>query len=481
MSKIDVENIIISKWLISVGQNGASLIEKGRLGRFDVIESRKWGVFRSSVVIESLISHIPKTERFDLILDDHVTIISYFTPAVVQSECHVTAKDGKVYVQFYDILKHCDCQLVCDQSDLDELIDAFSPYFNRIQRVILRGPAQDFRYIVYVETSAVVKKPDDWIGSIKTSLSSVLINRRPLGLNLKMTDAPLLVETAQKRDVNQRMPSVIPSKGIKAPAPVIVEPRPTPQAATSFSAADLTVADDLIETKIPTARPSADPTAKLTLVFSPSDDPAIALLAAGVVWSLPKTADGESPVSITEIGAFREKLSSPFRRLVGASAHQEIDQFPIPIQRLQDLIQDFAALAEKPGNHILFFGYETLSTELLSHISRFLQGIVTKYQVIVCAATLAQAPELITFETVFDSLTHKSWIYLDDTDEGAPRLASWTTCKSPSLDDLVLKKLMDGEFRVFETLPLEKTNLSILQSSAFEKWLAKFTACTVNP
>lgn len=242
MSKIDVENITISKWIISVGQNGAALLEKGRLGRFDVIESRKWGIFRSSVVIESLILNVPKTEKFDLILDDHVTIISYFTPAVVQSGSHVTRENGQVFVQFYDILKHCNCQLVCEQSDLDELVEAFSPYFNRIQRVILRGPAQDFRYIVYVDTSAIEKKPNDWIGSIKTSLSSVLINRRTAGLNLKMADAPLLVETAPKLADDQMTHSMIPSQGFKATAPVIVEPEPpqvTPPASSNTMALSL--------------------------------------------------------------------------------------------------------------------------------------------------------------------------------------------------------------------------------------------------
>ena len=216
----------------------------------------------------------------------------------------------------------------------------------------------------------------------------------------------------------------------------------------------------------------------MTFIFSSSDEPLVTLLAAGIVWSAPQG----NAVSITEIGAYRKKLSSPFRRLVGVSAHQETDILPIPKDRLQDIIEEIGSYAKQPGNHILFFGYETISTDLLINISRFLHQTPVHYQIMVCQNNDAQLSDLMEIQTIFEGLSHKSWIYAGGADESelVPHRPFWQTCKAPRLDDAILKKVMDGEFRVFETLRMTKTNLSILQSMAFEKWLAEFGACTTN-
>jgi hypothetical protein len=101
------------------------------------------------------------------------------------------------------------------------------------------------------------------------------------------------------------------------------------------------------------------------------------------------------------------------------------------------------------------------------------------YQIMVCHDSVAQTPELMDFETVFDGLENKSWIYLENADDRAPHLllSTWKTCKAPRLDEVVLKKILDGEFRIFERLSRSKPNLSILQSNAFDRWLAQFRAC----
>jgi hypothetical protein len=81
---------------------------------------------------------------------------------------------------------------------------------------------------------------------------------------------------------------------------------------------------------------------------------------------------------------------------------------------------------------------------------------------------------------VFDGLARKSWIYLEGPDvRRAPlrtHLPHWKTYKTPRLDDAILKKIMEGEFRVVEKLRSTKTNLSNAQASAFAHWLAEFAA-----
>jgi hypothetical protein len=175
MSKIEIENITISKWVISIGQNGISLLEKRRVDKFDVVSASRWGISHPSALIENLIAQIPEMETLDLVLDDHVTTISYITPAVPYSGTAVTEESGTVIVQFYDILKSRACKLVSEKSDLDEMVAAFSPFFSRTRRIVLRGPTQDFRYIVYIETSIIVQKPKAWTASIGSALSSVFI------------------------------------------------------------------------------------------------------------------------------------------------------------------------------------------------------------------------------------------------------------------------------------------------------------------
>lgn len=501
MSKIEVEKVTIGRWVILVGQNGLSLLEKGRVDRFDVIASRRWGVISATTLIANLISYIPETDNFDLVLDDHVTTISYVDSAVVHSDSKVTEDNGQVTVQFYDILKHRNCQLVSEKSDLDELLEAFSPFLPRIRRIVLRGPAQDFRYIIYVETSEIVKKPTAWVGSIRTSLSSVLINRPTAATNLETANTPPIAQPVHNDDFAQ---ATIQPAGFLWPSTAVAAVsksdlqrlnRDAPIAQVNLVApADLpsipaSAMNMQAKASNPALKPDADPaakvtdsTCKLTLIFSASDEPAIALLAAGVVWSARRPNSPQTPIRITEIGAYRKKLSSPFRRLVGVSAHHETDKLPMPKDRLQDLIQEIAAYTQQPGNHILFFGYEMLSTELLINISRFLQGTDAKYQILVCSENVGQSPELMDFESVFDGLAHKSWIYLENVDARTPslNLRNWKTHKTQRLDDAILKKVMDGEFRIFEKSTSSKTNLSILQSSAFDRWLAKFNEATAD-
>jgi hypothetical protein len=254
------------------------------------------------------------------------------------------------------------------------------------------------------------------------------------------------------------------------PAPVSA---PAPVATPAPVAAPASVADTSTSTR--------GSKGKLTFIFSASDDPVIALLAAGVVWSLPKEAGEAAPVTVTEIGVYRKKLSSPFRKLIGVSAHQETDTLPIPTDKLERLIQDISAYTNQPGDHVLFFGDEMLSTDVLIHISRFLQDTAVRYQIIVCNDSVARSPQLMGFETVFDGLARKSWIYLDGPDvRRAPlrtHLPHWKTFKTPRLDDAILKKIMEGEFRVVEKPRSSKTNLSPSQASAYRHWLEEFSAC----
>ena len=519
MSKIDVEKITIAKWIILVGQHGISLLEKGRAAKFNIISARRWGVIHSAVLIENLIGYIPETEDFDLVLDDQMTTVSYTAPAVAHSRTNVTEHPSTVTVKFYDILKSRECTLVSEKSDLNEMVEAFSPFLHKIRRIVLRGPTNDFRYIVYVETSSIIQKPNAWIGSISSDLSSVLLNLPPAGLNSPTNDPLMSVDTAdaeetgddaKPQDANlnirsyfEQVPTLTPEPTVKVTIlpPPLLSPNVTkpdqstlqPPNASAQIQVDLspeprkpvgpkTKPTPAVVALDPVTDQTADQTGHLTLMFSASDAPSIALLAAGVVWSLPRTKGKSLPASITEIGAFRKKLSSPFRRMVGVSAHQETDKLPVTTDRLHSLIQSIADFAQQPGDHILFFGYETLSTELLIHVSRFLQETPVKYQIIVCHDNTAQSDELLDFESVFDGLARKSWIYIDSTDENVPslQLPSWKTYKTPSLDDAILKKIMLGEFRVFEKLDSDKTNLSILQSHAFAKWVAEFGACTAK-
>lgn len=521
MSKIDVENVTISKWVILVGQNGISLLQKSRVDKFDIISARRWGVSHPSGLIQNLISHIPEMETFDLVLDDHVTTISYITPAVPYSGTAVTEENGTVIVQFYDILKSRACKLVSEKSHLDEMVEAFSPFFSRTRRIVLRGPTQDFRYIVYIETSLIVQKPKAWTGSIVSALSSVLLNRFHSKTDFPMDDAPKSVETALHDQPQVTQQQVAATTAHAEPAvvlnresahPALIEPTPfqgstaTELAQTALPEIAAMVAEPIVQVDPPTPFPKAaisvagvakhtmgatittatgqatksrDHTRKLTVIFSSSDDPSIALLTAGVVWSLPKVQLPTKRVSITEIGAYRKKLSSPFRRLVGVSVHHETDKLPIRPDEMKGLLLEISATSQQAGDHIVFFGYETLSTEMLMQISHFLQETPISYQIVVCHDTVAQTPELMAFETVFDRLENKSWIYLEIADDRAPRfpLSQWKTCKAPQLDEAVLKKVLDGEFRIFEKLPHGKSNLSILQSNIFARWMADFRAC----
>lgn len=483
MSKIDVEKISIAKWIVLVGEHGISLLEKGRAAKFNIISARKWGVIHAAVLIENLIGCIPNEESFDLVLDDQMTKIAYNAPAVAHSGTNVTEQQNTVTIQFYDILKSQECTLVSEKSDLHEMVEAFSPFFERIRRIVLRGPTHEFRYMVYVETATVLQKPSAWIGSIIADLSSVLLNLPTAGLNSPASD-PLLAadDTALEspQEKNLIAPVYFETQKVSPPEPAVKISIRQPSLRVPSATNQRVVAQGNIpdQTTVP-----ADQTSKLTFMFSASDAPAIALLAAGVVWSLPRSQGQTLPASITEIGAFRKKLSSPFRRMVGVSDHQETEKLPVTSDRLHSLMTDIATFTQHPGDHILFFGYETLSTELLIHVSRFLQETRVNYQIIVCHDNTAQSDELLDFESVFDGLARKSWIYIEKIDDTVPslRLASWKTYKKPSLDDAILKKLMLGEFRVFETLDTDKTNLSILQSHAFDKWVAEFGDWTEEP
>lgn len=502
MSKIDVENITINKWIILIGQYGISLLEKGKTAKFDVIAARRWGIISTDMLIENLVDSIPDKEKFDLVLDDQMTTVSYSAPAVAQSGTNVTEAATTVTVQFFDILKSRDCTLISEKSDLNEMVEAFSPFFDRIRRVVLRGPTTDFRYVVYVETSAIVQRPNAWIGSITSDLSSILLNRPTAGINSPVTDMLKSIAGADhatkvypigahqkdpRRPVSvDAVQDALPSASFLSPnldrySPTAVQdPTATPKIVQLDQPSPKDVATSPVSPDADQPVQSADQTRKLTLIFSTSDAPAIALLAAGVVWSL-STASGQAkPMTITEIGAYRKKLSSPFRRLVGVSAHQETDKLPLCADQLDRLIQDINTATGTSGDHVLFFGYEILSPELLINISRFLQETSAKYQIIVCHDSVAQSDEVMDFESVFDGLPRKSWIYLEDTDKAARtlHLPFWKKYKTPSLDDAILKKLMLGEFRVFEKLASDKTSLSILQSSEFHNWVADFSACT---
>ena len=472
MAKIDVEDMTLARWIILVGQNGISLLEKGRNDRFDVIVDYRWGPMNAAVLIHKLLSYVPTSEVCDVVLDDLVTRVSYSDPGIILSGSSVTEDFGRVAVRFFDILKHRACRLESERSDLEELVEAFSPFFIRIRRFVLRSPTQDFRYIVSVDTAAVMKKPYGWFGEIRTALSTVLIGRPTAGMNLKDGDAAQGTETTVQvsapilKDIAAAISSPITAE-IAHPIPVTVRvPVPVP-VSVSVSVSDP-----------PTS--SRGSKGKLTFIFSASDDPAIALLAAGVVWSLPKEKGQTSPITVTEIGVYRKKLSSPFRKLIGVTAHQETETLPMPNDRLERLIQDIAAYADQPGDHVLFFGYEMLSTDLLIHISRFLQDAAVRYQIIVCNDSVARTSQLMGFETVFDGLARKSWIYLEGPDvRRAPlrtHLPHWKTYKTARLDDAILKKIMEGEFRVVEKLRSSKTNLSNAQSSTFALWLAEFGA-----
>jgi hypothetical protein len=148
------------------------------------------------------------------------------------------------------------------------------------------------------------------------------------------------------------------------------------------------------------------------------------------------------------------------------------------------LIEDISACAKQPGDHVLFFGYEILSTDLLVHISRFLQETPVRYQIIVCNDSVGRVPHLMGFETVFDGLARKSWIYFEGSDQRRASLRThlphWKTYKTPRLDDAILKKIMEGEFRVVEKLRLSKTNLSNAQSSTYAQWLSEFGAAIAD-
>lgn len=466
MAKIDFEEMTLAKWIILVGQNGISLLEKGRNDRFDVIVDYRWGPMNATGLIHKLLSYVPTSEVCDVVLDDLVTRISYSDPGIILSGSSVTEDFGRVAVHFFDILKHRACRLESERSDLEELVEAFSPFFIRIRRFVLRSPTQDFRYIVSVDTAAVMKKPYGWFGEIRTALSTVLISRPTGGMNLKDGDA------AQRAATTVQVSAPIPkdiAAAISSPiAAEIAHPIPVAVAVpVSVSYSDPSTS-------------SRGSKGKLTFIFSASDNPVIALLAAGVVWSLPKEKDQTSPITVTEIGVYRKKLSSPFRKLIGVTAHQEIETLPMPKDRLERLIQDIAAYADQPGDHVLFFGYEMLSTDLLIHISRFLQDAAVRYQIIVCNDSVARTSQLMGFETVFDGLARKSWIYLEGPDvRRAPlrtHLPHWKTYKTARLDDAILKKIMEGEFRVVEKLRSSKTNLSNAQSSTYALWLAEFGA-----
>ncbi len=490
MSKIDVEDMTLARWIILVGQNGISLLEKGRNDRFDAIVDYRWGPMNATALIHKLMSYVPTAEVCDVVLDDHVTRVSYSDPGIVLSSSSVTEDFGRVAVHFFDILKHRACRLESERSDLEELVEAFSPFFTRIRRFVLRSPTQDFRYIVSVDTAVVIKKPYAWFGEIRAALSTVLISRPLAGMNLKDRDAAQWVETPVQAAAPVSPVAVPP---VVAPVPRVVAPAPRVVAAPTKDIAP--AQSSPIKAPIAQTRPIAAPTptptpepstssrsskGKLTFIFSASDDPVIALLAAGVVWSLPQEKDQAAPITVTEIGVYRKKLSSPFRKLVGVSAHQETETLPMPADRLERLIQDIAAYADQPGDHVLFFGYEMLSTDLLIHISRFLQDAAVRYQIIVCNDSASRTPQLMGFETVFDGLARKSWIYLEGPDvRRAPlrtHLPHWKTYKTRRLDDAILKKIMEGEFRVVEKFRPTKTNLSNAQASAFAYWLAEFAA-----
>jgi hypothetical protein len=492
MSKIDVEDMTLARWIILVGQNGISLLEKGRNDRFDVIVDYRWGPMNATALIHKMMSYVPTAEVCDVVLDDHVTRVSYSDPGVILSSSSVTQDFGRVAVHFFDILKHRACRLESERSDLEELVDAFSPFFIRIRRFVLRSPTQDFRYIVSVDTSVVIKKPYAWFGEIKTALSTVLISRPTAGVSMNDRDAAQWVETPMQVPAPVR-PVAAPVRPVAAPvSPVAAAPLPKDITAPQSSpiAAEI-VPPRPIPVSVPVSVPVADPPTssraskgKLTFIFSASDDPVIALLAAGVVWTLPKQKDQAGPITVTEIGVYRKKLSSPFRKLIGVTAHQETETLPMPTDKLDRLIQNIAAYADLPGDHVLFFGYEMLSTDLLIHISRFLQDAAVRYQIIVCNDSAARTPQLMGFETVFDGLARKSWIYLEGPDvRRAPlrtHLPHWKTYKTPRLDDAILKKIMEGEFRVVEKLRLSKTNLSNAQSSTYAQWLSEFGAAIAD-
>ena len=521
MSKMDAEKVLFAKWVILVGQHGISLLEKGRSAKFHVVAARKWGIIQSSVMIKNMVAFIPDAESFYLVLDAEMTTLSFNASGVARSGTHVIESDNTVTVQFYDILKMRECVLVSEKSDLQEMVEAFSPFFDRIGRIMLRGATQDFRYNIYIDGVTIVQKPTTWIGDIASELSSVLLNAPTAGLNAptnaptpaqdekdhsapkleKHLAPPPIVIPVQKSVPNHSDKTFIQPPPVLPPVAIISPPQPAARKPTILAASQVIQMDRQMQTDFP--KPQAHPVAqhqattavavdqtatsvakntKLTLIFSASDAPVIAVLAAGIVWSLPKSQGQSVPASVTEIGAFRKKLSSPFRRLVGVSAHQETDRLPIPSDHLHSLIQNLATVAQQPGEHALFFGYETLSTELLIHISRFLQETRVNYQIIVCHDNTAQSEDLMGFESVFDGLSHKSWIYLENTDEDTPNLhlPSWKLCKAPSLDDAILKKAMLGEFRVFEKLPVRKTTLSILQARAFSTWLFDIGACAAD-
>lgn len=490
MSKIDVEDMTLARWIMLVGQSGISLLEKGRNDRFDVIVDYRWGPVNATSLIHKMMSLVPTAEVCDVVLDDHVTRVSYSDPGVILSSSSVTEDFGRIAVHFFDILKHRACRLESERSDLEELVEAFSPFFTRIRRFVLRSPTQDFRYIVSVDTAAVIKKPYAWFGEIRTALSTVLISRPTAGVEFKDRDAAQVLETRARAVTAAAITAPVPPAPVP-PTPVPTAMAPVPPVGAAPIAKELTAAnvgpkpDETTPARpIPVAEPSTTSRAsagKLTFIFSASDDPAIALLAAGVVWSLPKEKDQAGPITVTEIGVYRKKLSSPFRKLIGVSAHQETETLPLPADKLERLIQDISAYAAQPGDHVLFFGYEMLSTDLLIHISRFLQDAAVRYQIVVCNDSVARSSQLMGFETVFDGLARKSWIYLDGPDvRRAPlrtHLPHWKTYKTPRLDDVILRKIMEGEFRVVEKLRSPKTNLSNAQSSAYVHWLAEFGEC----
>lgn len=445
-----------------VGQDGISLLEKVRNNKFDIIVAHQWGQVNAAALIRNLISRISPTEIFDVMLDDNVTCISYFDPAVINSGLSVTEDSGRISVHFFNILKNHACRLDSEKSDLEELVQVFSPFFTRIRRFILRSPTPDFRYIVSVDTATVIKNPDSWFSEIRASLSAVLINRPTIGINFSDIHAAQSLQSTLQVGTplfSGATSSISDDMAVAYSSPIAADIVHPPV----ISAADLSIQ-------------LGGGDGKLTLIFAANDDPMVALLAAGVVWSLPPQNGQKKPITVTEIGAYRKKLISPFRKLVGVTAHQETDVLPMTTARLERLIQDISAQAKQHGDHVLFFGYEILSFDLLDQINRFLQNTDLKYQIIVCTDSLEQMPQMMGIETAFNALAPKSWVYLDHAEISQVDLNGWKTNRIPRLDDIILKKVVQGDFRIVEKLNSPKAHLSILQMGAFEHWLAHFRA-----
>ncbi|MEI6798180.1 MAG: hypothetical protein WCO04_03055 [Pseudomonadota bacterium] len=257
-----------------------------------------------------------------------------------------------------------------------EVVARFLPLKQRVNRLILRMPSQEFRTYVYLDWDVLLSDRSRVDLAVKVE-SCIFLPRL----------SPHLFTQGQMSKASEPV-FAVPQSVILAPKPSILaaEPvLPSPHAIQASVVADEVVG--LVPRDPPVIRPKADGgRRRLTMILPVSDDLRTSFLGFGY-----SVGAGVAQPRALEIGAFRRNLRSSYSRLMGDTEVIDLKAQPPAPNVVSELEATLRRRIDDLGALTCFIGSEVLSAEVLEIFRRFAQETDLAITAVICSATPASS------------------------------------------------------------------------------------------